>query len=489
MKVEKLIGRGEEQKLLKNFLESNNAEFLAVYGRRRVGKTFLITKYFSDKDCTFFYITGIKNAKLKTQIKSFTRIISDIFYNGLDLTIKNNWQDTFDLLTKAIESQNANKKIVLFFDEFPWMVTKRSGLLEALDYYWNRFWANDQRVKLIICGSSASWIIEKIIANKGGLHNRITRKIYLETFNLKETKDFLSQKLVKLSNKQILQIYFVTGGVPYYLKNIEKGLSATQLIEKLAFEKKALLLDEFDNLFASLFDDHDSYQKLIKIIAKRKNGIGQEELLTEMGDTFKGAGGLKKLKNLERAGFIICFKSHFHQKRGIYYRLIDQYAAFYLDWILPMKETLLSKSLDQGYWDKIQLSPKWHNWMGYAFESVCYKHLLQIKNTLNLSATAIPNTWRFIPQKNSAETGTQIDLLFDRDDNVITICEIKCTEKPFEIDKVYAKNLQNKLEVFRNKTKTKKELFLAMISAEGLKPTMYSEELIAQTVILDDLFK
>jgi uncharacterized protein len=484
-----IIGREKEKSILSGFLKSSRAEFLALYGRRRIGKSYLVTNFFRESDCVFFYTVGLKNEAYKKQISQFTKVIGDVFYSGAELKARSNWLETFELLTNAFNNAPKNKKIVLFLDEFPWLATRRSGILEALDYYWNRYWVHSKNIKLIICGSSASWIVNKIINNKGGLHNRITYQMSLEPFNLKETKKYLQYAGIKLNNKQVLQIYMVTGGIPYYLANIPKGLSATQIVELLAFTKKSLLLEEFYNLFSSLFDNADVYIKTIRFIANLRYGIGQEELLTKLGKTMCGLGGLKVLNDLEEAGFIISFKPYFHKKRGIYYRVADEYITFYLDWIEPIKDTLLSRSLTKGYWEKQHNLAKWHSWAGYSFEAVCYKHLSQVVKALQLNATAIPNSWRYTPKKGKNENGAQIDLLFDRDDDAITICEIKYTEQAFVIDKQYAKILLNKAEVFKKITKTRKQIFFAIISANGLKPTIYSEELISSCITLDDLFE
>lgn len=484
-----IVGRESELETLNQILSSNVSEFLAIYGRRRVGKTFLIRTFFEAQNALFFNVTGAKDGPLNEQIRHFTKEIGRVFYNDAQLKQEKNWDLAFEMLTKAFEGIKKNKKIVLFFDEFPWMVGRNSRLLQTLEYYWNQYWSRDKRIKLIICGSSASWIIEKIVNNKGGLYNRLTRNIYLEPFNLKDSKRFLNSIGVKLPHNQILEIYMVTGGIPYYLSRIERGLSATQNIEKLAFQPKSFLVEEFNNLFSSLYEDHETYVEMVRIIADRRYGIGQEELLQRLGKSLQGQAGLKKLKALQDSHFIISFKPHFHKKRGIYYKVIDEYTLFYLDWIEPIKATLLSKSLMKGYWEKQQHSAAWHSWAGYAFESVCYKHLPQISHSLKMSPTAIPNTWRYSPQKGVKESGAQIDLLFDRDDDSITICEIKYTDQPYVIDKQEAIKLNQKVSVFKEKTRTKKHIFLSIISASGLKKSMYSEEMIDGVATLDDLFK
>lgn len=484
-----MICREEEQKILLDFLKSKRPEFLAIYGRRRVGKTYLVREFFLKKNAIFFNVTGEKDGALHDQISHFTKIIGDVFYHGISLQVMESWDKTFEVLTKAMEQIPKNKKIVLFFDEFPWMATRKSRLLQSLDYYWNQYWSTDKRIKLIICGSSASWIIDKIIRNRGGLHNRITRQIALEPFNLRDTKRFLNNNGILLNNKQIAQIYMLTGGVPYYLSLVKKGLSATQVIEDLAFKKKAPLLSEFDLLFSSLFNSFETNIAIIRAIASRRYGIGQQELFDQLDENIKGKKGLTKLKELEEAGFIMSFLPYQKKQKGIYYRVIDEYTLFYLRWIEPIKETLLKKGVSRGYWNTQQDSAAWHSWSGLAFESLCYKHLTQISNALNLSPLYLPYTWRYTPRKESKDQGAQIDLLFDRKDDSITLCEIKYTIAPFVFDKRSVKEINNKIDVFIKKTSTKKQIFLAMIASSGIKNNAYVDEYISQIVTLDDLFE
>lgn len=487
---EKILGRQDELAVLEQFYASDKAEFLALYGRRRVGKTFLVRQFFDKKNCTFFYATGIHKASAQQQISELTKEISRTFYQGTEIKQKKNWFDTLELLTQIIQNQTPkNKKIVLFFDEFPWMATHRSKLLQALEYYWNRHWSQDNRIKLIICGSAAAWIIRNIINNKGGLHNRITRALQLEPMSLLETKNFLYGIGIKLNNKQISQIYMVMGGIPYYLSQIDPGLSATQVIEKLAFTKNSFLFREFDNLYSSLFDEAESYIEIVRAIASKKYGVGQEELFGKIKLSSKGGTIVKKLKDLENTGFIISFTPYQHRKKGIYYKIIDEYTLFYFNWIEPVKETLLKQRLRKGYWHSIEKTAGWHAWSGYAFEALCYKHTAQISEALSLSVTSLPSTWRYIPTKLSQEQGAQVDLLFDRDDDVITLCEIKHTDQPFTIDKLYFQKLNQKMAAFKKITQTKKQLFFVIISANGIKKTIYSEEIVNGLVTLDDLFK
>ena len=490
MKTEafKIIARKHEQKILQDVLTSSKSEFVALYGRRRVGKTYLIKTFFRQKDCVFFHTTGSNNETLLTQVKRFVAEIGDVFYSKTELKPRKNWEEAFDLLTKALELVPKGKKVVLFLDEFPWMATKRSRLIQALDYYWNRHWIDNKRLKLIICGSSASWIIKNIVNNKGGLHNRITKLIELRPFNLNGTKEFLNYTGVKLKDDHILQLYMTTGGIPHYLEQIKRGLSAAQNIDLLCFRKDGFLFKEFNNLFLSLFNEADIYLALVRIIAKHHYGISQADLFRQFGKNARGGAMVNRLKDLEDVGFIVSFVSYNHKQKGVHYRIFDEYILFYLCWIEPYVKTIQKLEERENYWNSKINSASWKSWSGYVFESVCYKHIANIRKTLKINADAKAGNWNFNPRKDPNENGAQIDLLFDRTDWAITICEIKYTNQPFTIDKQYAKELINKVEVFKKKTKTTKQIFIAMISANGLKSTIYSEELISNIVTLDDLF-
>ena len=487
--MNKIIGRTQEKETLNKAFSSKRAELIAVYGRRRVGKTYLIKNLFQTKKCLFFHTVGIYNGTLKMQLEQFSKEVGLVFYHGANIQTPQTWMEAFEALTQAINKEPLHQKIVLFFDELPWMATRRSNLVNSLEYYWNRYWASKKNVKLIVCGSAASWLITNIIKNKGGLHNRLTQHIRLLPFILKETFEYLKYIQYTCTLHQVAKIYMVTGGVPFYLENFKKNLSIAQNINTLFFNAQGVFFNEFDEIFLSLFENSEQYKEIVSMIAQRKDGVHRSFL--EANNKLTGVGGrlTKRLETLEHAGFISGYLPYGHKTRGLSYRIDDAYCYFYYKWILPIKNHLKTNP-NVDYWSNIIRTPAYYSWLGYAFENICYKHLLQIRKALCVGSMSLASPWRTIAQKNEQTEGAQIDLLFNRSDDAITICEIKYTETPFAIDKQYAKSLANKIELFVKTTKTKKQVFLAVISASGLKNNTYAEDLITGgCVTLEDLFR
>lgn len=482
-----IIGRTEEQGELRDIYASPRAELVAVYGRRRVGKTYLINSFFKSHNCIFFQAVGLRKGGMRQQLQNFTESISETFYNKVSLQNSATWSDAFRLLTTNIESSSQHGKVVVFLDELPWMATARSGFLGAFDYYWNKYWSHIANLKVIICGSSASWIINKIINDTGGLHNRVTRQIILRPFLLHEVKEYLQFVGLKLNNNQILDIYMAIGGIPFYLNNLKRSLSVTQNINQLCFKLNSFLYDEFDKLFDSLFKEAEAYKEIVRVTASKFYGIERTELDAKCRLSHNGGTLTERLKALEDSGFITSFVPYGHKAKGIYYRLIDEYSLFYLNWIEPYKKIALKVNDNDDFWSGMYNTPAWSSWSGYSFEAVCYKHIAIIRKALKITR-GVASSWRYSPIKKE-ENGAQIDLLFDRFDDAITICEIKYTSQPFLIDKPYAKKLLEKCAIFKKVTRTKKQIFIALISANGLKDNLHSDDLVTHVVNIEDLMK
>ncbi len=488
MKQDTILGRESEKKTLKKVLESKKAEFVAVYGRRRVGKTYLIREYFSLQSCLFFQVTGIKGAALSLQLNEFSREIGRTFYGkNVELKPPSNWMNAFQMLTDAIEQVGRKRKIVIFFDEFPWMALRKTKLLQALDYYWNRFWVSNPFLKVIVCGSAASWIIKNILNSKGGLHNRVTMRLLIAPFSLSETQIFLQNRGIRYDHYQVIQLYMCIGGIPYYLDMLEKGLSPTQNINQMCFQKKGTLFDEFNNLFVSLFTESEVHKSLIVFMSEKREGVSRVEIESNLG--FKGGRLTLKLTELEEAGFITSFLPWGHSQKGQYYKIIDEYVLFYLTWIAPFISLRTLDRLDNQFWIETSQTPAWKAWSGLAFEALCFKHIHKIKKALKIPSGSNATTWKYIPKKNDKNLeGAQVDLLFERNDGIITICEIKYSSKIYGIDKEYAKNIKNKIDLYKKITKTEKQLFFSMITTFGVKEGVYKDELVNSEAVMGDFF-
>jgi uncharacterized protein len=459
-----------------------------------VGKTYLIRNFFQPKG---FYLefTGIKDGAKREHLARFTETLVKKFYpvqfsKNYKILFKSptTWYAAFELLSSELEKLPKNKKFTLFFDELPWMATKKSGLIQALDYFWNTRWSQWRQLKLIVCGSAASWMLDHLINAKGGLHNRLTQTLKLKPFDLLQTKKFLTSRNIHLNSTHILDLYMMMGGIPHYLEQIKKSKSVIQNIDSICFQQDGILYQEFFRLYPALFDNPELSIRIMRVIARRHDGISKEKLVQEMRKTSGGRFD-KRLEELEVSSFIQGFVPYGHKKRDQFYRVIDEYTLFYLKWIAEFAEQRVLTFKNKSYWGNISNTPTWYNWAGYAFENVCLKHIDNIIEALGLSHIPCKiGSWRHIPKKKSADPGTQIDLLFDRADNNITLCEIKYSHKPFIIDKTYAQNLKNKIETFERYFPTHKQINLALITPVGLKRNIWSEELISQDINLGDLF-
>ena len=483
-----IVGRKGELHQFKRLYNSDDSEFLAVYGRRRVGKTYLITEFFKDKGI-FFSLSGQKNSSLAVQLANFSKSLQKAFGFPLLLHTPTSWGEAFQMLEGAISKCDKNKKIVLFFDELPWLVTKRSNCLSSLEYFWNTFAVQDKRIKLIVCGSAASWMINNIIKSKGGLHNRITAKTRLMPFSLAETRDYLSFRNIELGEEEILELYMAIGGIPHYLRQVRKDLSIAQNLNELCFTKDGFLSQEFDLLFDSLFDNSRGYKTIVRELAKVRSGLTRNELWQATKISANGTFS-RMLKNLEESGFISVHLSVGKKSKGKIFRLSDPYSWFYLHWIKKTPTTSLN-DLTSNHWVSQANTSKWATWKGYAFETICFNHIANIKKALGISGIAsLVNSWRYSEQgKSSREArGTQIDMVIIRADKTISLCEIKCHNQPYHIDKRAAESLEAKMKIFREVNNIKLPIFTSIISVNGCVQNSYYQKLVHSEVLLEDLF-
>ena len=469
-----IIGRETEQRIIAETAATANADMLAVTGRRRVGKTYLIKTFFENQ--LHFEFSGILNADNEQHLQSFAIALAK--YNG-NKTVKQvpeNWMAAFHQLTIYLDKQKKTKKIVVFIDELPWLDSHKSGFLAAFDWFWNS-WASAKNILVIICGSATSWMTSKIINNKGGLHNRVTKRIHLRPFTLTETEAYLRMNGIILSRYDILQLYMALGGVAHYLKEVKKGQSAAQNISRICFEKNGLLVNEFENLYNALFTNAKQHISIIQALAAKQKGLSRNEILS--ATKLKDGGSFSRLlKELEQSDFITAYYPFGKIKKETLYRIIDEYSLFYLKFIYKKKNV---------NWLQLSAAPIYKSWSGYAFESICMDHIDKVKAALGIASVYTEES-SFYYKGTSTENGTQIDLLIDRKDNVINICEAKFNDKPFSITKQYANELREKIRIFQEKTKTKKTLFLTVISTYGVVPNINSIGFVQQEVIMESLF-
>ena len=471
--IKDIIGREKERELLNQYIDSNESEFIAIYGRRRVGKTFLIRKMFGER--LAFYMTGMDNVTMQDQLLNFTLELRK--FSGKDIPVPENWLYAFNSLATYLESlPNGNK--IIFMDELPWMDTPKSKFISALEHFWNSWASNRSDIKLIVCGSATSWMIDKLINNRGGLHNRLTHRMAIEPFNLQECKQYFEAKGFGYSQKEIAECYMIMGGIPFYLKQMQKGLSVAQNIDRLFFEIGCALDGEFDNLYRALFKFSENYIRIVEALASKGKGLTRQEIIQQT--KLPNNGGLTTmLKELESCGFIRQYEPFAKQKKDILYQLTDFYSLFYFRFIQK------NRYRDEHFWTNSLGSGIHRSWSGYAFEMLCLMHIAEIKKALGISGVqSLTSSWR----SNSSEEGAQIDLVIDRKDQTVNLCEMKYADRTFVIDKQYDENLRNKLASFREETKTRKSLHLTFVTTYGVKPNAYSGH-IQKEVVLEDLFK
>ena len=478
MELKTIIGRNQEIARLDECMESSFAQLIIVYGRRRIGKTFLINEYY--KNNFAFKLTGTFGGKKEIQLRNFLAELNRKSKKQYD--IPKDWIEAFEFLREYLEKAPKNKKQIVFFDEMPWLDTQKSGFLSAFEWFWNDWGATKKNLVFIVCGSATSWMDEKIANNKGGLFNRQTCKLYLKPFKLYEVKEFLESKKIYWSNYDIAQCYMILGGIPYYLNLLSNNLSLSQNIDKLIFFDGGELWDEFEHLYRTLFLNSDNYVKVVQALSTKKGGFTREQIaksakLTPNGDL------TKILNDLALSGFVRVSQFYNKKKKETLYQLSDYYTAFYFKYIKD------NYRKDKHFWNNMLDNPSRATWEGLVFEQVCKDHVDEIKQRLGISGVLTEtSSWFTKGNKELGTTGAQIDLLIDRRDNVVSICEIKFSKEEFLINKDYDLKLRNKIGAFKEETNFKKSIQLVMITTFGVKKNKYSS-IVQNQVVLDDLFK
>ena len=470
-----MIGRKSELIRFQEAMESDQSEFIAVYGRRRVGKTFLIRQAFANH-FTFAH-TGIAKGSMHEQLVNFQDSLIDCGYK--DCPIPQSWLEAFRYLKKVIAESNDIRKVV-FIDEMPWMDTPRSNFTAALEHFWNGWASARNDVVLIVCGSATSWIINKVIRNKGGLHNRITGKIHLRQFSLKECEEYASARHLGMSRSQIAEAYMILGGVPHYWSFLKKDASLAQNIDRMFFSEDGELKGEFDELYASLFKRKEPYETIVTELAARKSGMTRDELVAKTGMANNGRLS-ERLAELEQCGFIRSYHVIGACSSAIVYQLMDSFTLFHFNFI---KNNIKHS---ERFWSSSLGSPMYHAWRGLSFERLCLQHVNKIKEAIGIGGVdAEVGCWRHVADEQCPH-GAQIDLVIDRADNVVDLCEMKCTDSPYRILEGDMSEMKRRCEIYRMVTRTRKSIHMLLVSANGTEPGMYRNEINCE-VTLNELF-
>ena len=476
-----ILGRENDIMLLEQLYKSNRPEFVAVFGRRRVGKTYLVSEVFRDR--LTFYHTGLspfmreRKNLLRDQLQAFYITLLDCGLSR-ETPQPRNWLEAFDLLKNLLTAKENGKRQVVFIDEMPWLDTPRSGFVSAFEHFWNGWGARQQQLMLIVCGSSTSWMKQTLINQTGGLYNRVTREIKLKPFSLHDTEKLLIHNGVRWSRFDIAQFYMIAGGVPQYINYVRPKDSFPQAIDAICFEEQAPFQQEFVRLFGSLFNNADEYEQIIRLIAKTHAGLTRQQII-EQGYKSDGGSLTTILKNLEMSDFLLKYVSFTDGKRAERYKLIDPFCRFYLTFMDKNKWA-------PDFWQRNSNSSKVIAWRGLAFEEICFTHQSQIAKALGI-AGASSEFSKWVLYGNEQTKGTQIDMLINRADNIVNLCEMKYSNSLFTIDKNYNLLLRERMQTLMDHLPKRKMPHLTFITSFGVKQNEHSS-IVQSQVTLDDLF-
>ena len=473
--MDKLIGRKLEQAKLQACMESERSEFVVVYGRRRIGKTFLVRRFF--KDNYAFSFVGKHEMRREQQLAEFAKELMCYSHSTFVPQLKN-WTEAFDALQRLLETYNIPGKKVVFFDEMPWMDTPKSDFVSALENFWNG-WANMRDdIVLVACGSATSWMVDKLLHNQGGLFNRITQKLYLRPFKLSEMEQYLDEKHFGWNRYQIAQCYMILGGIPFYLTLLNPKLSLLSNIDELFFaDAHAMLRTEYNELYSTLFKRPDNYLAVIRMLTERKEGFTRKEISekTKLG----GAALSKILSDLEQCDFIFSYARYGNAKNNAIYRIKDFYTLFYYKYVngIDTKDSLR--------WTHLSSTPQVSSWQGFSFELLCLLHLDEIKKALGIDRILNDaSAWR----SKQPEQNTQIDLVIERADHNINLCEMKFSSGMYAIDKGYEQKLRERMSIFQAETMTRCSTRITLVTTYGVLQNKHSG-IVNDEVVLDDLFE
>lgn len=479
--MEKIIGRKKEISELERLYASKKPEFVVVYGRRRIGKTFLVRNLFEER--ILFLHTALSPSEFaKKELNDYQL---QAFYNtlqnsGCDMEqAPKDWFEAFMYLRKFIESkhQELEGRQLVFIDELPWMDVKGSGFVTAFEHFWNSWASAQDYLMLVVCGSATTWINDKLLNNYGGLYGRITAEIRLAPFSLHECEQYLESRNIVMNRYDQIQCYMIMGGIPYYLSLMNPGMSLAQNIDSLFFTQKGRLSLELDRLINSLYSSPQAYAKVLRLLSTKREGFTRKEISESTGLSY-GGGLTEVLNGLEASSFVESYTYYNGSKRNIHYRLIDGFVLFYMTFVDG------KTGISPTFWSDSQLLPSLQSWRGFSFEGVCLTHISSIKRALGIDGVRTTQApWR----SKDTDPGAQIDLVIDRADRVVNLCEMKFSISDFEVSKKYEGELRHKLDTFIKETKCRKSVHTTLVTTYGIKKNIYSN-FFQKVITMDDLF-
>ncbi|MBU0505584.1 MAG: ATP-binding protein [bacterium] len=431
------FGRKEYVKTLQRLRKNRGSSVVVVYGRRRVGKTSLIQKAFENDK--IFNFEGLENQETNKQIINFVTQLKFQAKKEVSVEHIKTWHEALYALINVAKKEPC----VIVLDEFQWMANYRSELVSVLKMMWDQHLSKLNNVTLVLCGSIASFMVKKVI-HSSAFYGRIETEIHLQPFQLHETAKMLESK----GFDEILEAQILLGGIPLYLKLARNFPSIRMAVNELAFSSEGYFFNEFSKIFTSHFGKNSNYRMILDLLAKNPKGVLRknisQQLKTTTGGTLTGV-----LYNLEQAGFIRTLKP-FDKKmnsRHVKYVLSDPYIHFYLQFIKPHEKQIKTGIKNIGL--NIFQGSKYQSWCGYGFENLCWEHAGIISQLLGFSGIDFVVGPYFKPS-NSGQKGCQIDLLFDRADKVITLCEMKYRLTP--IGKDVIAEVEKKAQLLENIT-------------------------------------
>ena len=468
-----MVGRNYEINRLENSLKSLDSELIAVYGRRRVGKTFLIRNIYSDY--IKFEVSGLYEGTKENQLDVFFDELKKVSARFSEEDRPTTWKEAFELLKKYLNGLRGKEKKVIFIDEMPWLDTHKSDFRMYFGHFWNTYCEKRNDLIVVVCGSAASYMVQNVISNKGSLHARITYKLHIKPFTLYETKAYLESKNIQWGNYHILHLYIAIGGIPHYLNKLTKGESVVQAIQRLCFDATGDLVNEFDEVFESLFTHSTSHIAIVRTLGKTNKGLTREELITQ-SNQHGGGSFTRALEELIASGFVSKYAALDKKSKNTLFRLSDEYSHFYLKFMEP------NKNQGPSFWKTLFQSQSYISWAGFNFETICLKHIQQLKKALKIEGIhSVYSSW--------SAKGAQVDLVIKRDDHWINLCEMKFHNAAYTIEKVEADKFRNKMSVFKAETGTKDAVVYTFITTFGLTENAYSLEIAENNFTTDILFE